>query len=212
MKTKLNLTKIALVVLALFGSLHNASAYYDPGVQRWLNRDPISEKGHAILRNNQLYLARSHYDFVFVENTGPNKIDAEGLTPVEGCIGGGFLGGLGGAIGGIGGALRTGCWRPVFCGAAGGAVAGCVQGAACTTPIPGLCVGGGCLGGALGSVVEQACNGSLNYKNPCTWIATFLNTAVGCLGGMAETSESSKAKLVQFVVGIDVSAIGSVCE
>jgi len=42
MKTRLNLTKIVLVLLALFGSLHTASAFYDPGVQRWLNRDPLA--------------------------------------------------------------------------------------------------------------------------------------------------------------------------
>jgi hypothetical protein len=45
MKTKPNLAMITLVMLALFGSLHTASAYYDPGIQRWINRDPIHESG-----------------------------------------------------------------------------------------------------------------------------------------------------------------------
>ena len=45
MKTRLNLTMIAIIVLALLGSLHTACAYYDPGIQRWLNRDPVGEEG-----------------------------------------------------------------------------------------------------------------------------------------------------------------------
>ena len=52
MKMRQNLTDIALVVLALFGSLHTASAYYDPGIQRWMNRDPFMEPGFETVRND----------------------------------------------------------------------------------------------------------------------------------------------------------------
>jgi hypothetical protein len=42
MKTK---TNHLLLLLALFCAPHLASAYYDPGAQRWINRDPIGERG-----------------------------------------------------------------------------------------------------------------------------------------------------------------------
>jgi len=32
-----------LILLVLMGGLHAASAYYDPGVQRWPNRDPLGD-------------------------------------------------------------------------------------------------------------------------------------------------------------------------
>jgi hypothetical protein len=35
----------ALALLALFFATNPASAYYDPGVQRWINRDPVAEEG-----------------------------------------------------------------------------------------------------------------------------------------------------------------------
>ena len=46
--------KILLVVAALiiyWSGLCTASAFYDPGTQRWLNRDPIEEKGGPNLVN-----------------------------------------------------------------------------------------------------------------------------------------------------------------
>jgi hypothetical protein len=68
MRKLLNLTRIALVLLALFGSLHTASAYYDPGVQRWLNRDPIAERGGVNL-------------YEISRNDTINKCDYLGLKP-----------------------------------------------------------------------------------------------------------------------------------
>jgi hypothetical protein len=59
MNTRVNLTKIPMVVLALFGSLHTASAYYDPGVQRWINRDPIREPGLEVVRHSSITKHRS---------------------------------------------------------------------------------------------------------------------------------------------------------
>ena len=34
-----------LTLLAVLSGPHLASAYYDPGVQRWINRDPLEEPG-----------------------------------------------------------------------------------------------------------------------------------------------------------------------
>jgi len=47
MKTRMNLAGLVLVLalLALLSSSHKASAYYDPGVQRWVSRDPDQERG-----------------------------------------------------------------------------------------------------------------------------------------------------------------------
>jgi len=61
MKTRKNLAGLVLVLalLALLSSSHKASAYYDPGVQRWVNRDPLTEKGGINL-----------YGFVHNEPTG----------------------------------------------------------------------------------------------------------------------------------------------
>lgn len=52
-----------LVLLAYFGGLRTASGFYDPGTQRWLNRDPIEESDRLNLytytRNNPLYFIDS---------------------------------------------------------------------------------------------------------------------------------------------------------
>jgi hypothetical protein len=43
MNVQMKLLLWALAPLALFSAPNLASAYYDPGVQRWINRDPIEE-------------------------------------------------------------------------------------------------------------------------------------------------------------------------
>ena len=40
----------AMALLALLSATNLASAYYDPGVQRWINRDPVSERGFDVRR------------------------------------------------------------------------------------------------------------------------------------------------------------------
>jgi hypothetical protein len=42
MKTQMKPMIWSLALLALFSTPHLASAYYDPGVQRWINRDPLA--------------------------------------------------------------------------------------------------------------------------------------------------------------------------
>ncbi len=43
------------------GLIHHQFRYYDPNLQRWLNRDPIAEQGHRVLRGacTTCYSARS---------------------------------------------------------------------------------------------------------------------------------------------------------
>jgi len=57
---------VTVLGLALFFSVVSASAYYEPGMQRWLNRDPIGESGGANL-------------FGLVVNNPVNIADAFGL-------------------------------------------------------------------------------------------------------------------------------------
>ena len=45
MKTKAYSIVMVLALLTLWLGLCNANAFYDPGTQRWLNRDPIGEWG-----------------------------------------------------------------------------------------------------------------------------------------------------------------------
>ena len=45
MKPKKNTVLIVVSLLAYWIGLCNASAFYDPGAQRWLNRDPLGDVG-----------------------------------------------------------------------------------------------------------------------------------------------------------------------
>jgi uncharacterized protein RhaS with RHS repeats len=65
MKTLSNFT-FALSVLLLLLSHTRVAAYYDPGLQRWLNRDPIAERGD----NNV---------FGFARNSPIQRFDVVGL-------------------------------------------------------------------------------------------------------------------------------------
>ena len=56
-----------LTLLALLLAPHLASAYYDPGVQRWINRDPIEEQGGLNL-------------YCFVNNAPSRHWDFDGLS------------------------------------------------------------------------------------------------------------------------------------
>jgi hypothetical protein len=73
-KTLLN----ALLPVFLLLSAERASAWYDPGPQRWINRDPIAERG-----------ALNLYSFVF--NDALNRVDPVGLDCMSQCLSG-FLG------------------------------------------------------------------------------------------------------------------------
>ena len=51
MKTQMKAMFGCLVLLAALSAPHLASAYYDPGVQRWINRDPLGEPGFEAIRS-----------------------------------------------------------------------------------------------------------------------------------------------------------------
>ena len=80
MKTKTYTVLIVVVLLTYWLGLCNASAFYDPGTQRWLNRDPLREPGFAILRNYEANpLGNKANLYVFVGNAPLSEIDAFGL-------------------------------------------------------------------------------------------------------------------------------------
>ena len=70
-----------LGLVVLFSAPNLASAYYDPGVQRWLNRDPVQEHGGSNL-------------YTFARNHPNNGIDPLGLSLGDGPSGGGIGGPL----------------------------------------------------------------------------------------------------------------------
>jgi hypothetical protein len=48
MKTQMKLLSCFIIVPALLSAPRLASAYYDPGVQRWINRDPLGDHTVAL--------------------------------------------------------------------------------------------------------------------------------------------------------------------
>ena len=67
--------KVALLIMGLWGCAYPAAAYYDPGVQRWINRDRMGEHGGVDL-------------FTAIHNGPINWIDGFGLATIQ-CDGNG---------------------------------------------------------------------------------------------------------------------------
>jgi RHS repeat-associated protein len=69
------------IILLWFGLAGPASGYYDPSVQRWLNRDPINEPGFKLLtRNTRAFIAEEEKNlYGFVMNDPTSHLDARGL-------------------------------------------------------------------------------------------------------------------------------------
>lgn len=67
---------MAMLVPLLFTllSLQTTFAYYDPGVQRWLNRDPIGEYGFEALRHHRS--SKSHQFIALLRRIGGNNLYA----------------------------------------------------------------------------------------------------------------------------------------
>jgi RHS repeat-associated protein len=81
MKTRQKPLLRFLILLALGSAPHLASAYYDPGVQRWINRDPKPEIGHRRLTSagwGGFEDGVNLYEFVADNPVG--KVDSRGLT------------------------------------------------------------------------------------------------------------------------------------
>jgi hypothetical protein len=95
------------VVLVVFlFSLQAASAYYDPGVQRWLNRDPLSDHASLAGFTGAPLIVRAQADnvneFIALRNAPVIRIDPDGrfvpIIPVVIAGGGAIL--LGGCSSG----------------------------------------------------------------------------------------------------------------
>lgn len=77
------ITKTALCVWAflMFAALEPARAFYDPGTQRWLNRDPLEEVSVAAKRGypdaGVLWIGNS---YAFCENAPVSFLDPNGDT------------------------------------------------------------------------------------------------------------------------------------
>ena len=72
MKTEYSRLKIVLVIAVALSVMHEASAFYDAHLGRWITRDPIGEDG-----GKNLYL--------FVGNNAINAVDAFGKIKFDGC-------------------------------------------------------------------------------------------------------------------------------
>jgi hypothetical protein len=72
-RNAMSLWPLLMLLLSVAWAEH-AFAYYDPGVQRWINRDPIEEDGGINL-------------YVFVRNNPSAAIDRFGFTPSARTIG-----------------------------------------------------------------------------------------------------------------------------
>lgn len=68
MKTQIRPLLKLLALLALFSAPHPTPAYYDPGVQRWITRDPLETAE----------IAQGPNCYAFVENDAVRHWDADG--------------------------------------------------------------------------------------------------------------------------------------
>jgi hypothetical protein len=76
---KIKLAPILLFLLLGVILPHSASAYYDPGVQRWINRDPYGEPGFESLRHKgQSVLGDGPNRYLLVDNDPAGSVDADG--------------------------------------------------------------------------------------------------------------------------------------
>ncbi len=82
MKLKANILLITITLLAYWAGLSNANAFYDPGAQRWLNRDPIQEAGGI-----NLYRIISNDPVGFIDLFGLYGNPVPPCFPYPGCAG-----------------------------------------------------------------------------------------------------------------------------
>ncbi|HOC57001.1 MAG TPA: hypothetical protein PKI20_15395 [Verrucomicrobiota bacterium] len=75
-----------LILLALFWLPQAAPAYYDPGVQRWITRDPFRDAGFEALRDRVKDRSEPATNpFLYVENDPSGEYDAFGLHTEADC-------------------------------------------------------------------------------------------------------------------------------
>lgn len=76
-----------LPLLVLISSTQFASAFYDPDVQRWINRDPLGDFGFKTLGHLiEDDKAAGQRAYCFVLNDPLNSIDAYGLAVTGSCL------------------------------------------------------------------------------------------------------------------------------
>jgi hypothetical protein len=82
------------MITALLCFVEAASAFYDPAVQRWLNRDPLAEPGFEHARRPGTRAVSEagprEIPYVFVQNSPLNGIDPFGLIAPAPMPGGGY--------------------------------------------------------------------------------------------------------------------------
>lgn len=80
-------TKTVLISLLTLCWAQMASAYYDPTVQRWINRDPLNEIGFNGLKVDRRGLDQEEEQnlYAFLGNRTPNFIDEYGLLRITGA-------------------------------------------------------------------------------------------------------------------------------
>lgn len=86
MKTKTHVILTFLSLLAYFSGLSTANAFYDPGMQRWLNRDPFADIGFQEISHANTIQSPNGDLYIFVNNSPLSNWDALGLAPeFRGC-------------------------------------------------------------------------------------------------------------------------------
>jgi hypothetical protein len=91
MKSKKSVALFFITLIFYWVGLCNASAFYDPGAQRWLNRDPIDNEGFQTLKdsNSNLLNDDAHNNvnlFGYINNNGIDNSDDFGLLCVKSSI------------------------------------------------------------------------------------------------------------------------------
>jgi len=123
----------ASAVLALLCSTTLVSAYYDPGVQRWITRDPIVESGFRNARHRHPLPPRVEANvYAYVGCNPLTRYDPLGLihqeeTDIQSCLDNCLDDRNNQALGAIGKACKHHAWGHII-GGAGTAVAGLIAG------------------------------------------------------------------------------------
>ncbi len=77
MNTGIRHWTVALAATALYVAIGTASAFYDPGLQRWINREPLQEPGFKRLTRRYGYPDENYYRFT--RNQPTTYVDGLGL-------------------------------------------------------------------------------------------------------------------------------------
>jgi RHS repeat-associated protein len=187
--------------------------FYSPELQRWMNRDPLVEQGWVkMVKFIKPHPIASQQLYDYCNNNPVGGIDPDGNLPLAlaGCGVGAAGGGVGGAVSGF---LTCYSMRGAACGFAGGAAGGCFAGAVCAQWPP-ACIAGGCVGGVASSIVQQACMGSLDLTNFCSWFDMAVSGLMGCTGGFADSVSNGvgvNEMIINMITGTSASSAAAIC-